>query len=660
METFYSVTLLIVAAIISNIIASAFDKIPLTFFEIACGFALSFLPLFHHYSLYPEMFMICIIAPLLYTDGTKANLKQFRTSLGQLFSMAVFLAIATAILMGILFHSLMTIVPLTLSIMLAAIITPTDSLALSSITTDIKIPHHVSGALENESLFNDASGIVVFNLAILTFSTGDFSLANGLASFSISFFGGIFIGLIVGLLFYSLQGFLISKSMDTSTVLVPLNLMSPIATYLVAEEFHASGILAVVAAGILHGLYSSRLRLTSTDVQLVIKASWQVVSSLLSGIVFVLLGVTIPTVISKMTQFSNHFLMELLVLAVVLYLGMLMIRFMWAKFNLVNLHPDTQTKNSTKDSFLIAIGGIHGTITLSMALSIPFTINGHDFPFRDEIIFVATIVILLSLVVPTFVLPLILDRRERHDDASFNSYRNQMVNYSIQQIRSDPTINLVDRNYVMDLLDSQKKQGTTNKKQVQEIMNQINSIQYQTIVETLGDNKIDRKLANFAARRFLVNPNRPGGIFKKIGFFIRLTISKRWARKAQRKFVERDPEEHKESRAALRDQLHALRAQIEDEAFSRVNEYLDEIESMENSNSVSFVRRSVTFRHMREDADHETDVQRNELLIKALQFEYQFVSERFRQGNIDKELSDRLNQSIATDQMVYLQSVETD
>ena len=660
METFYSVTLLIVAAIVSNIISSAFNKIPLTFFEIACGFALSFLPLFHHYSLYPEMFMICIIAPLLYTDGTKANLKQFRNSLGQLFSMAVFLAIATAVLMGVLFHSLMTIVPLTLSIMLAAIITPTDSLALSSTTRDIKIPRHVLGALENESLFNDASGIVVFNLAILAFSTGDFSLANGFSSFLVSFFGGIIIGLVVGVLFYSLQGFLISKSMDTSTVLVPLNLMSPIATYLIAEEFHASGILAVVAAGILHGIYSSRLRLTSTDVQLVIKASWQVISSLLSGIVFVLLGVTIPTVISKMTQFSNHLLMELLGLALTLYLGILLIRFMWTRFNLVNLAPDQLAKNSTKDSFLIAIGGIHGTITLSMALSIPFTINGHAFPFRDEIIFVATIVILLSLVVPTFVLPLMLDRREKHDDASFNNYRNQMVNFSISQIRSDSTIDLVDRNYVMDLLDSQKKQGSINKKQIREIMDQINAIQYQTIVEALGDDKLDRKIANFAARRFLVNPNRPGGFLKKAIFFIRLTASKRWARKARKKFIDRDSHERNQNGIELRKQLQSLRAEIEDKSFSQINEYLDEIESMENSNSVNFVRRSATFRHMRGDSNHERDENRNELLIKALQFEYQFVSEQYRNNNIDKELSDRLNQSIATDQMVYLQSVDTD
>ncbi|WP_268913387.1 cation:proton antiporter [Lentilactobacillus sp. SPB1-3] len=678
MEAFYSVTLLIVAALISNIISSTFDKIPLTFFEIASGFALSFLPIFHNYSLEPEMFMLCIIAPMLYMDGSRTDMSRFRNSLGQLFSMAVFLAIVTAVIMGFVFHALLPIVPITLSIVLAAIITPTDSLAFSSVTQDIKIPKDVSGALETESLFNDASGIVIFNLAIVAYVTGQFSLTSGLSNFAISFFGGIIVGLIAGRIFSSLQDFLISKSMDTSTVLLPLSLMSPIAIYLIAEWFHASGILAVVSAGILQGLFSNRLRLTATDVQLVINSSWQVVNNLLSGIVFVLLGVTIPTVISQMTSVTNHLLVELLLLSVVLYVGMLVIRFLWTRFNLVRLQTDHPAFNSSKDSFIVAIGGIHGTITLSMALSIPYTLSGRAFPFRDEIIFVATVVILLSLIVPTIILPLMLDRKAKPDEATFNSFRNQMVDYASNRVKQAPNIEIADRNYVLDMLASQKKTGHTDSKKIRVIMNEINNIQYQAMMDSLGNSETDKRIANMLSRRFVANPDTNGGFGQKIKLTLRLLSSRRRSKKVRQKITDyrnsvaakkQLPEPNGDntpnnknalftSRVEFSKRIGELRQNIDDISFKRTNEYLDSIESDDNVSEVAFARSAVTFRRNR--GNSQNTAYQKDLLITALQYEYQFVSTQFKQEKIDKTLSDRLNQSIATDQMVYLQSLDGD
>ncbi|WP_369689688.1 cation:proton antiporter [Lentilactobacillus kosonis] len=654
---------------------------------MASGFALSFLPIFHNYSLEPEMFMLCIIAPLLYMDGSRTNLRRFRNSLGQLFSMAVFLAIVTAVIMGIVFHSLLPIIPVSLSIVLAAIITPTDSLAFSSVTQGINIPKDVSGALETESLFNDASGIVIFNLAIVAYSTGKFSFASGLTNFAISFFGGIIIGLIAGRIFSAIQDFLVSKSMDTSTVLLPLSLMSPIAIYQIAEWCHASGILAVVAAGILQGIFSTRLRLTATDVQLVINSSWQVISSLLSGIVFVLLGVTIPTVISKMTSVSNHLLVELLILSVVLYSGMLLIRFLWTRFNLVRLQAEKRVFNSTKDSFIVAIGGIHGTITLSMALSIPFTANGQNFPFRNEIIFVATIVILLSLIVPTIVLPLMLERKEKPDEATFNNFRNQMVDYSSTRIKQAPNIDISDRNYVLEMLASQKKSGHTDSKKINDIMREINNIQYQSMMDLLGSSETDKRIANMLSRRFVTNPDTQGSFIKKLRLTFRLLFSRRRTKKIRRRVNEYEksltnsnqnklPERTRLEKSAsnqivsanqsnqdssksiqneFRNRMSELRDQIDTLSFQRINEYLDSIEDNDNVSEVAFARSAITFRHRR---GSKNSAYQKDLLITALQYEYQFISTQFKQGNIDKDLSDRLNQSVATDQMVYLQSID--
>lgn len=253
MDAFYLVALLIVATIVSNMIYTVFPKIPLTFYQIGCGFLLTLLPIFRNYSLYPEFFMVGIIAPLMFNDGRNTNVSHLGHAFGLVISMAVYLAIFTATAIGIFAHTMMTLIPLSLCFALAAIVTPTDSLAFSSITENVQLPENVAGTLESESLFNDASGIVVFNLALSSFLTGQFSFSKGLVNFLISFFGGLLIGLIAGLIFVKLQTFLVNKSMDTTSVIVPFSLMTPFAIYLLSEHLGCSGILAVVAAGIVYG-----------------------------------------------------------------------------------------------------------------------------------------------------------------------------------------------------------------------------------------------------------------------------------------------------------------------------------------------------------------------------------------------------------------------
>lgn len=302
MLIFYSLILLIVATIIANIFYTNFPSIPLTFYQIGCGLLLSLLPVFQNYSLEPEIFMLMVIAPLMFKDGQGTSGDHFRQSIRQISSLAIFLAVATAVIVGFMAHLLLPMVPLALCFAVAAIVTPTDSVAFKSLTKDVLLPEKISDALENESLFNDASGIVMFNLALASFVSGNFSFVNGLDRFLINFFGGLLIGGIVGSLFVKLQSALVNKSMDTSSVIVPFSIMTPIAIYLISEAFGCSGILAVVAAGIVYGTNQSRLKLTSTNVQLVTSATWGIISSLLNGVVFVLLGVTLPKVIKQILR----------------------------------------------------------------------------------------------------------------------------------------------------------------------------------------------------------------------------------------------------------------------------------------------------------------------------------------------------------------------
>ncbi|WP_040472010.1 cation:proton antiporter [Lentilactobacillus kisonensis] len=666
MEVFYSVALLIVAAIISNMIYPIFPKVPLTFYQIGCGLVLSLLPIFNHFSLFPEIFMLGIIAPLMFNDGQNTDSNQFRRSIGHIFSMAVYLAISTSVAIGGLAHVLMPAIPLALCFALAAIVTPTDSVALKSITQSIQVPANVHDILESESLFNDASGIVIFNLAVTAFFTGNFSLTAGLTKFIVSFFGGILVGLIAGILFVKLRTFLVNQSMDTTSVIVPFSIMTPFAIYLISEMLGCSGILAVVSAGIMHGVNQSQLKLTSTNVRLVTNATWQIIANLLNGIVFVLLGVTLPTVINQIMPYSDIFILELVGFGAAIYLFMALLRFFWVKFNLVqtNHHRDA----TLKEALLTAVGGVHGTITLSMALSLPFTAFGKSFPYRNQLIFVATVVILLSLLVPTIVLPILLPKKKDQDQDTFKKYQGQMVNYAISKVKNDATISLVDRNYIIDMLNSQKNNPATNRKEIREIMNRTKEIEAQVVVDALSQGQISQQFANIFSRRIVATSGRGSGFWKRLQYLFRLQTHRFKKRTVSKKEAARRIQQYNQQRqrgqgsakfnqmVEKSKQIRQMSLMIEDTSFKRVNNYLDSNESETNTTSVNFVRNGYNFRHLRFDNSDEANARREHLLVQAFQYEYTYVADSFKAEKISRNISDQLNQSISTDQMVFMQS----
>ncbi|MGP3639318.1 cation:proton antiporter [Lentilactobacillus hilgardii] len=597
--------------------------------------------------------MVGIIAPLMFNDGRNTDVSHLGNALHHIMSMAVYLAILTAVIIGTFAHTMMAIIPLSLCFALAAIVTPTDSLAFSSITEGVSLPENVSTVLESESLFNDASGIVVFNLALSSFLTGQFSFSKGLINFIISFFGGLIIGLIAGLAFVKLQTFLVNKSMDTSSVIVSFSLMTPFAIYLISEHLGCSGILAVVAAGIVYGLNQSRLKLTTTNVRLVTGATWSIVSNLLNGIVFVLLGVTLPTVISNIIPLSSTLTIELAGLAFAIYLLMGIVQFLWAKLNFIRLNRDQPS--TMKEAFLIAIGGVHGTITLSMALSLPLTLSGHAFPYRNEIIFVATIVILLSLVVPAFILPNMLPRKKDDDQSSFNHYRTEMVNYSISQVKAQESVPLADRNYVIDMLASQKQGGNIDKTQINDIMNQTHKVEIDAITGLLTAGKIPQNVANQISRRMMMTPGQRGGFLTKLQFLFRVRFPNKRTRKIKRNMQSVASRFSPELNQKLFDKKVAIRKIVEDTVYQHVNKFLDDIENETNAPSIAFVRNGYNFRHARIDSSDSSDDLRNQLLIQAFQYEYSYVASAFRDKEISRTISDQLNQSVTTDQMVYME-----
>ena len=285
MEVVILVLVLVIAVLISNVIASKITQIPLAFIEIAVGLLMAFfVPYYRHYTMNPELFMLAVLAPLMFYEGLNTNMRALRRSMSTTFSLAVGLALVTVSIVGVVTHLALSELALPLAFALAAIITPTDAVAVSSVTANIAMPEQAMETLKNESLFNDASGIVIFDLALQAFTTGKFSFTYGFFDFLYVFIGGLLLGLVLGSLLVSLRTLLINHRMDNSSVIVTLGILTPFFVYFVAESIHVSGILAVVAAGLVHGVQQGRLRLTSTKLQVVGNTTWEVLSDNLNGL----------------------------------------------------------------------------------------------------------------------------------------------------------------------------------------------------------------------------------------------------------------------------------------------------------------------------------------------------------------------------------------
>ncbi|GAW99867.1 cation:proton antiporter [Secundilactobacillus mixtipabuli] len=490
MASFFTILLLVVAAIAANIVFAIYPKVPLAFYEIIAGVLLSLVPLFNNFHLEPEVFMLVIIAPLMFNDGQNTDMHRLRKNINSTLSLAVVLALVTILAGGVLTHVLWGTLPLALCFALAAIVTPTDAVAVTSITSGIEVPEHVMGALENESLFNDASGIVAMDLALTAFSTGEFSLAKGTEHFLVVFLGGIAVGAILGLIIVIIRVLFQRKTLDTIAVILPFSLLTPFIVYLTAEHFGFSGILAVVAAGIIHGIQGKQLRLTSTQTQVVTKTTWETATNLLNGFVFVLLGASIPSVLNDLSTTEIHNLPLLILTAACLYLLMAVMRFLWCMLNLISL-PSKETR--FKDSIIMALSGVHGTITLSMAFSLPLVVAGHAFPFRSAIILIAGIIILLSMIVPTFTLPFLLpNKRVPYSADEFSDQLVKMVNFAIDQLRrsNDHSGALPG---VIEVLNSQKNQSqkNANSKLVHQLLQQTENVEQATVTEMIDNGEVE-------------------------------------------------------------------------------------------------------------------------------------------------------------------------
>lgn len=401
--------LLFALAVIAAI--ARLTRLPGPLVMIAGGVALSFVPGFERVHLDPEIFFLLFIPPLLYADGWLIPKREFADVMRPVLLLAFGLVLATVVIVGYTIHALIPALPLAAAFALGAIVSPTDAVATASMTARLPLPGRVTAILNGESLINDASGLVAFKFAVAAAATGVFSLGAASAQLAWVSLGGLAVGLACGWAIGVLRVGLKRVCVDDPTIQTVLSLLSPFAAYLAAEHIGGSGILAVVAAGLYGGWHDARTLSPATR-----QHAWEVWAMLLfvfNGLVFVLLGVTLPPAIDALARTESPVMLA--TYAIALWLIVTLIRIAW-------VYPGTylptllsrrirerEPRRDPRAVFLVGWAGLRGSVTMAAALSVPvLTVAGTPFPGRDLVIFLAATTILLTLLVNGLSLPLVI------------------------------------------------------------------------------------------------------------------------------------------------------------------------------------------------------------------------------------------------------------
>ncbi len=407
------------------VIASAYMKrmlpagIPLPLVQIGLGAGIAAWS-GHGIQLDPEMFFLLFIPPLLFLDGWRIpNTGLFRDRV-VILELALGLVIFTVLGAGYLIHWMIPAMPLPVAFALAAILSPTDPVAVGSIASRAPIPKRLMHILEGEALLNDASGLVCFRFAVAAALTGSFSLTSASLTFVWLAAAGIATGVAVTGAIAWLQGRLTMRYGEPAGSPILVSLLIPFGAYLVAERLHASGILAAVSAGITMSYVElGGQALAATRIQRT--AVWDTVQFTLNGVMFVLLGEQLPDILrgaSESLEQSGHINSWWLVLyAFAISFGLIALRFAWVWATLrVTLYRRNRRAASAPGGkphwrllLATALAGARGAITLAGVLTLPLVLpNGDPFPARDLTILLASSVILISLLAASIGLPRLL------------------------------------------------------------------------------------------------------------------------------------------------------------------------------------------------------------------------------------------------------------
>jgi Na+/H+ antiporter len=402
-------------------------RVPYPILLVVGGSLLGFVPGLPRVELDPELVFLLFLPPLLYVSAIFTSWRDFRANFRAITLLAVGLVLMTTVVVAAVVHYVIDL-PWAASFALGAIVSPTDAIAATAVAQRLGVPRRIVTILEGESLVNDATGIVAYRIAVAAVVTGAFSVWEAGLQFVVGAAGGVGLGFAVGWLVVWTRRHLTDDPSVQNTV----SLLTPFIAYLVAEELppyvwhslhlpgelHLSGVLAVVVTGLYLGRRGPYTISSSTRLQGY--ATWELITFLLNGLIFILIGLQLRNVVGGLSEYSAG---ELVFYAVLVSLTAIIVRLLWifpatylprwASRKIRERDPSPPWRNVA----VIGWTGMRGVISLAAALALPETVaGGEPFVWRDLIIFLTFCVILATLVVQGLSLPAVIRALGLEDD----------------------------------------------------------------------------------------------------------------------------------------------------------------------------------------------------------------------------------------------------
>jgi CPA1 family monovalent cation:H+ antiporter len=388
-------------------------RLPYPILFVLGGLVLGFVPGIPHIALRPEIVLVAILPPLLYSAAFFTSLRDLKRNARPLSLLAVGLVLTTMLGVAAISHAAIEGLSWPVCFVIGAIVAPTDAVAATAIARRLGIPRRLVTLIEGESLINDATALVAYGFAVTAVLTGEFSLSHAAWRFVVDVIGGVGIGLGVGFVIRQIR-----RRLDHSPTEIAIAILSGYLAYLPAEAAGVSAVLAAVTVGIYVGWYTPEL--TTVQTRLQGDAVWDILVFLLNALLFGLVGLQLRPILDSLSGRSTG---ELIEDAVIVSAAVVVLRLMWV-YPATYLPRFLSRRIRERDPYppwqyptLIGWAGLRGAVSLAAALALPLTTDaGAPFPNRDLIIYLAFCVILATLVVQGSSLPLVIRALGLEDD----------------------------------------------------------------------------------------------------------------------------------------------------------------------------------------------------------------------------------------------------
>jgi Na+/H+ antiporter len=410
--------LAVLGTVLVLIVLSDRLDLPYPILLVLGGLGLGFAPGIPNVRLNPDVVLLIVLPPLLYSAAFFSSLRELRSNLRPISLLAVGLVLVTTAVVALVAHALVPGMTWAAAFVLGAVVSPTDPVAATAIAQRLSVPRRVITIIEGESLINDATALVAYRVAIAAVVSGSFSIADAGARFVLNVVAGAAIGLVLGWAVAALR-----RRIDNPPVEMAISISTAYFAYLPAEAIGVSGVVAAVTVGVYLGWRSPRLIAPATRLQLY--GVWEVLVFFLNSFLFVLIGLQLPTVLDAL---SGRPAGELAGYAVAVSAAVILTRLVCVPI-LAYLPRRLSARVRERDPYPpwqlpIVIGwtGMRGAVSLAAALALPLTTDaGRPFPQRDLIVFLTVAVILATLLLQGLTLPTLIRRLGVHDDGELEA-----------------------------------------------------------------------------------------------------------------------------------------------------------------------------------------------------------------------------------------------